>query len=648
MRSSVILIFVSTMIVGLFSGVMGYVVARQSAEDSFSRIAGAAELAVLSEIKKTKNIIEVVGTNPILSDPDISLEEVNSYLSTVAETYGYNTVYVCNAAGMSNVGVDFVSYPFFQVAVAGESYISEPQLTADGTRADIMVSAPIRKDGEVDGEVVGVVCAVSDGKLLSDIVAKVSVGETGGVYILDAEGYTIADTDYDYVLSHESTILDAKNDKSLVSFAEYETKALAGETVFGEVKYEGNICLMRAAPLEGTDGWVLGEYATRNEYVGKNMLICVVGIVFALVAVVISALIMGRAASRITKPIVHIASVSEKVASGNYDVEVNCDSNDEIGTMAQNFQNMIEVNRRVVEDTSRCLGEMANGNFNISTNADYPGAFAEIHVAMENIIGTFSALLNNIQDAAEQVKAGADQVSSGAMALSQGSTQQAAAVEELVATVSTISAQVRENAQNAQRAKDLAEDVRVGIQTSDDMMREMNDAMQNISDHAKDISKIIKAIDDIAFQTNILALNASVEAARAGAAGKGFAVVADEVRNLAQKSAEAVKGTSELITASNSAVDNGAKIATATAEALQSVVEKTMAVADMMTSINDACGKQSLGLTEATSGIEQVASVVQSNSATSEESAATSEAMAKQAAALEDMLAKFQTKEVAV
>lgn len=642
--SSVTLLLVTTLTVGLFSSLMGYNVSKKAAQASFESIAASAAQAVQSEISGLKNIVQEMGTNTMLYDGSCSGNELREYLANKAELYGYSALYVTDAKGISNTGADFSEYEFYQKAIQGNTYLNEPTLVKDGSRTDLIVSAPIWSNGEYNGKVMGVVCAVMDGKYLSNVVSGASVGETGGMYIINNEGYTIADTNYNYVLSHENSILNSEQDPSLLAFAQYEKQALAGSMVFGTMEYEGDKCFICAIPLEGSDGWVLGGYATTAEYLGRNLFICIMTIVLTIVSLIVAIVIMNRCASGISRPIVQIAEASREIAAGNYDVEVRYTSDDEIGDMAQNFRDMIAANSEVVADTARCLGEMSNGNFNIAPQANYPGDFSDIEKAVNNILDSLNHLLHAIQSASQEVNSGAEQVASGATALSQGSTEQAASIEQLVATVTAISRQVEDNARSAQQAQALANEVRDGIQHSDSQMQNVTAAMEVIAARADEIGNVIKTIDDIAFQTNILALNASVEAARAGVAGKGFAVVADEVRNLAQKCAEAVKNTSALIEASNAAVADGANVARNAAADLKVVVEKTLTVADMMTGINEACTTQSKKLSEATIGIEQVSAVVHSNSATSEEAAAASESMASQATMLENMMAKFKTR----
>jgi methyl-accepting chemotaxis protein len=230
------------------------------------------------------------------------------------------------------------------------------------------------------------------------------------------------------------------------------------------------------------------------------------------------------------------------------------------------------------------------------------------------------------------------------MALSQGATEQASSIEELTASIEEISAQTKLNAQNATQAKNLAETAKDNAVQGNSRMKEMLKAMGEINDASGNISKIIKVIDEIAFQTNILALNAAVEAARAGQHGKGFAVVAEEVRNLAARSANAAKETTDMIEGSIKKVEDGTKIANETASALDKIVEGVTDAASLVSDIATASDNQATGIAQVTQGLAQVSQVVQTNSATSEESAAASEELSSQAELMKEQVDRFKLK----
>lgn len=315
-----------------------------------------------------------------------------------------------------------------------------------------------------------------------------------------------------------------------------------------------------------------------------------------LLAVALGLLLAGIISKQLNK----LVKVAGRIADGDLDVMIEVNSKDEVGTLAKAFKKMTE---------------------------------------------NVNQVLTNINSSSEQVASGSKQVSDSSMALSQGATEQASSIEELTASLEEISSQTRLNAQNANQANELADVAKNNAEHGNLQMTEMLKAMEEINDSSSNISKIIKVIDEIAFQTNILALNAAVEAARAGQHGKGFAVVAEEVRNLAARSANAAKETTDMIEGSIKKVESGTKIANETAIALSKIVTDVTKAASLVGEIAVASNEQALGIEQINQGIMQISEVIQTNSATSEESASASEELSSQALILKEMVGNFKLKQ---
>lgn len=347
----------------------------------------------------------------------------------------------------------------------------------------------------------------------------------------------------------------------------------------------------------------------------------------------------------VRKPIKEIEMAIQKLARGELETaQVKYISKDEVGDLSNNIRYLIGIQKKIIFDIAHIMGDLSKGDFTTCSNAleAYMGNYEGILISMRNLRNNLSDMLQLINQAAFQVAAGGEQISASSQTLAQGAAEQACSVEELANSISVISEQVQETASNVEKAREQTMQAGGSVNDCMHQMQEMVNAMKDISHKSSEIKKIIKVIEDIAFQTNILALNASVEAARAGAVGKGFSVVASEVRNLAEQSARASKNTAVLIEGSLQAVETGRKIADKTAQSLEQVAQNTQTVSCTVDDIADAASRQASSLTQVTQGIRQISYVVQTNTATSEESAGASEELARQAQSLKNLVDGFK------
>lgn len=578
-------------------------------------------------------------------------EELQAHMLDVVHTSSASIMNGYLAWETDTVGMVCSVYPVAENYVAQErgwyqsakstraTVVTDPYIDAITGKIVITVASPLLSGSEVLG-----VCGldIEIGELVS-VCQGLKADEGGYAVLVDGSDNIVAHAENpDY--SHQ-LLADGKTEKvtKLVDVAPIysEVLAAAGSTnVVSGKGYDGSMRYFPVVPI-GDTGWKVLYAADYNEAMSKLNNIVILAVIVSIAAILGGGLFFWLKFTKRLKPLSAIENIVTNMSNGVLEHSYPKAANDEIGTICGALMQTNRSLKSYIDEIERILADMAGGKFTYDSSVKFVGEFTAMEQSIKHICGAMNSTFAQLNTVSEQISGGSRSVSTGASELARAVNDETRLIVEVSENLEDINNRVSQSAENAFSVKEKALKAADAVSSGNEKMQDLVNIMDSISRSAGEIVKINSTIEDIAFQTNILALNASIEAARAGAAGKGFAVVAEEVRNLAAKSSEASKITAELIEHTVKAIESGTAAANSTAEMLGGIVTETNLISGSVAEIADVSEEQKTMLAQISAKLGEVEAVIEKTDSAAQDSAAASEELDSQAALLKEQLDRF-------
>ncbi len=533
----------------------------------------------------------------------------------------------------SEEGWDITGRGWYGCITEKKTVLTEPYVDSSTGKMILSAAAPVYDDAT--GAVLGAVGMDISLDHMTEIMSEYKIGRNGYILLLSGGGTFLYHPQGDIVQKNIKDVNISNNVANAITsksneFLKYKTE---GNTKYGFLQHAGDT------------GYVVLSSLPMSEYYATLVAMVIALVVIFAVGITLIAFSIKKSAKNLTKPILALNHTAQQLADGNLDVNLHITSEDEIGELGESIQKTVDRLKKYIayiDETAEVLTQIADGKLSIHLKNDYVGEFQKIKTALLNISDSMNQVMLGINESSERVSVGASELATASQVLAEGAEEQAAAIEQLTATTTTVAEQVENSRHGAEASAKATAQAAGMIEQNQTKMKLMMDAMNEIHTTSQKVVGIIQTIEDIASQTNLLSLNASIEAARAGEAGRGFAVVADEIGKLALESSKAANTTKELIEISINEINKGSTIATDAMDSLKESVTAVNHVNGMIQETAEDAAVQAENMKQLQAGIEDMAHGIQDNSAASQETSATSEELASQAEILNKMVQKFE------
>ncbi|MCI8538841.1 MAG: HAMP domain-containing protein [Oscillospiraceae bacterium] len=559
-------------------------------------------------------------------------------LTEAAEIYELHTIGFYSLDGRLVQGIDgapqSLDSSFFALLKETDNLTTDSS-TKFQDQLGITMGMPVKEGGETAVYLVG----VYKYDTLNDVISSINLGRHGTACMVSHQGAIAGHPDQSLVLSG-STMAQLSGGNQ-----EFVNRVVSDETGAAEFSMNGETMLVAFSPIRGTQ-WSLVIQVPKADYGSYINGAMLVAILATLVGLALSILMVLRLAKSISRPVKSVTERMIALSDGDLHTEVvQVRSGDELEVMTRTLGDTVESVNRYILDLQQVLNQVAVGNLTAGPQVDYKGDFALIRSSLGVILQSMNETISGFRAASGRLAEMSEELNGQSGQLHHASVEQTQSTEELVKEVSHVKERLSSVTESSGQTRAKTEEIAQCIQEANIHMGDLTSAMDGISANAQKITQIAKSIEDIAFQTSILAINASVEAARAGTAGKGFAVVAEEVRQLASRSTEAAQSAAEMVNGTRAIIQTGVERTADTAASLRNISAVSGQISGITDQLAAAVQGQESALTIMEERIETISAIAGRNLSNASSTEQASGLLAKEAESLRFQVQRFVVKE---